>query len=160
MITKIKNWMLIKYYRIINKLATFSPLYKQLYNRVEYNKLVYENLENIIDTIKDLPSLKILTTLIKHERLSTVNLKEFEIYKYSQKGDILLYNPNNTLEEVVKKYNKPEGKFVLIEDLEKCLNQEISKDMVFIPCNIWMKDLLKVNNLLYTILKEKGRFEL
>lgn len=157
---KIKILFLLNYYKLINKIAIKSPIYKQLYNRIEYNKLIYENLENIVNTIEDLPSLKILTILIEYGKLSTVNFRESEIYKYSQKEDLLLYSKTSSLQDIIKKFDKPEGKLIQVEELEKHLDKKADNGMIFIPCNIWMKDLLRVNNLLYIILKEKGRYKI
>ena len=154
----IANYFIIHYNNIINKIALNSKLYKSLYNRVILNEVVFNHLEEIKE-IRNLPSIELLNDLIDKGQLGKLNLLNSAVLGITQSDDLYVVNSLPEKDKILKFKKRLSSDTANITDSTELENIENSR-AIYVSNNIWIKDLVKINNILYRIEKEKEKYSL
>lgn len=154
----IANYFIIHYNNIINKIALNSKLYKSLYNRVILNEVVFNHLEEIKE-IRNLPSIELLNDLIDKGQLGKLNLLNSAVLGITQSDDLYVVNSLPEKDKILKFKKRLSSDTAHITDSTELENIENSR-AIYVSNNIWIKDLVKINNILYRIEQEKEKYSL
>jgi fluoride ion exporter CrcB/FEX len=149
-----------KYNLLLNKIATKSKAYKQLYN--DYNSILITNkyLGYIDATVHSTKTGRLIRFLVRGlpGSLSTLSGFDVSIIRMSEPNDILIvaddFEKFRVLEEM--KHFSGSGQVFTLEELMKPdqkINVPIGKVYVF--SSIWLKDLITLENMIYIIENEK-----
>lgn len=150
-ISKLRILLLLKYNYLLNKIAVNSNVYKELYDKVSLNKSTYDHLEEIYSTINNSPSIKLLNTIIRNGKLSSLSLTDEKVAKSSELGDLIICKGSTIrIGKILSGYAQT-GEVKSISEIDKLNRLDRYPGAIYVSPNIWTKDLLELNNLLIKI---------
>ena len=154
----IRNFFDTHYNNLLNKIALNSKLYKALYNRVILNEAVFNHLEEI-KNIRNLPSIELLNELISKGQVGKLNLLNSAVLGITQSDDVYIVNSIPEEEKILRFKKRLSGDTAKVTNPRQLEDIEESR-AIYVSNNIWIKDLFKINNILYQIEQDKEKYSL
>lgn len=149
------------YNNYLNKIATHSRIYKELYNRVQLNEELSQSVDEFRYILNNSRTTKAIKLLYETISPSILEKFDYDVVRQSEKEDLLVVSSENEKFKVLQVLKMVgTGQVVTIDEFLQNLKQYPINTRPYIFSSVWIKDQTRLINLLYKIENYSARYKL